>query len=97
MKALTIRLSLQPLLKFKLTEMTYPSALTDVWALIHRYGDWNEDGKKDLIIGGEDGRVVFLMNEDASENPVFDTIQFVLANVSDLDVGFSREGRSALK
>ncbi len=60
--------------------------------------DWNEDGKKDLLIGREDGRVTLLIiNEGANENPSFNTIQFIQANGSDLDVGFSKEDRSAPK
>ena len=34
--------------------------------------DWNEDGKKDLITGGYDGRVRIFLNTGADSAPVFD-------------------------
>jgi hypothetical protein len=57
--------------------------------------DWNEDGKKDLVIGEEDGRLVLLINTGANGNPVFSTIQYVRANGHDLDVGNTPEDRSS--
>jgi hypothetical protein len=57
--------------------------------------DWNEDGKKDLIVGAEDGRIRLLLNKGTNNNPVFNSIQYVQANGVDLDVSPLPDDRSA--
>ena len=57
--------------------------------------DWNEDGKKDLVVGAEDGRIRLLINEGTNNNPVFNSIKYVQANSVDLDVSGSPDDRSA--
>lgn len=42
--------------------------------------DWNEDGKKDLIIGAEDGAGTMLvyLNQGTDDNPVFTTYSYIM-------------------
>jgi hypothetical protein len=50
--------------------------------------DWNEDGRKDLLVGESLGRVGLLINEGTNADPVFNALQYVLeANGDTLDVG----------
>lgn len=57
--------------------------------------DWNQDGKKDLVVGAEDGRIRLLINTGTNSNPVFNSIQYVKANGLDLDVSPLPDDRSA--
>ncbi|MCX6640301.1 MAG: FG-GAP-like repeat-containing protein [bacterium] len=50
--------------------------------------DWNEDGRKDLIVGAVDGRAWLYINEGTNANPVFMTTSYImLATGAQLDVG----------
>ncbi|MCX6640303.1 MAG: FG-GAP-like repeat-containing protein [bacterium] len=50
--------------------------------------DWNEDAKKDLIVGASDGRAWLYINEGTNASPVFRTISYImLASGAQLDVG----------
>ena len=49
--------------------------------------DWDEDGRKDLIIGQKDGRILLLINGNTDDDPVFPGIEYVLAGFEQLDVG----------
>ncbi len=40
--------------------------------------DWNEDGMKDLIIGGSTGKAHLLINSGTNANPVFNTESFIV-------------------
>lgn len=54
--------------------------------------DWNEDAKKDLMVGASDGRVYLYINVGTNASPVFNTTQWVtLATGGQLDFG-SRSG-----
>jgi hypothetical protein len=49
--------------------------------------DWNNDGKKDLIVGDSVGKVALLINEGTNAAPVFNTKVFIKNGPSDLDAG----------
>lgn len=49
--------------------------------------DWNNDGKKDVLCGEDNGRVYLLINTGTDGNPVFATSNFVQNGAADLDVG----------
>ena len=50
--------------------------------------DWNEDGKKDLLVGEKTGLISLLINENTDDDPQFpDQSLNVLAGFEDLDVG----------
>jgi hypothetical protein len=49
--------------------------------------DWNRDGKKDLLIGQKDGRILKLININTDEDPQFGGVEFVLAGGEQLSVG----------
>lgn len=46
--------------------------------------DWNNDGKKDLIVGFESGDVYFLQNAGTNQSPVFDSASPVMDGGSPL-------------
>jgi subtilase family serine protease/methionine-rich copper-binding protein CopC len=56
-----------------------------------RVFDWNQDGKKDLLVGTSDGRILVLQNVNTDANPQFDAAVYLQAGAagakSDLDVG----------
>ncbi len=47
--------------------------------------DWNEDGRKDLLIGRSNGEIALFLNEGTNENPVFGKV--IVLNNGKLDVG----------
>jgi len=49
--------------------------------------DWNEDGKKDLLIGEHDGKIFLLLNVNTDADPVFQTTSFIQNGSSVLDIG----------
>jgi hypothetical protein len=49
--------------------------------------DWNEDGKKDLVLGGGTGRVHIYLNVNTDADPVFDSYLVLVAAGKPLDVG----------
>ncbi len=51
--------------------------------------DWNADGKKDLLIGANDGRVKYFENTGSESNPAFSTMMDLTAGYNILDVGNS--------
>ena len=51
--------------------------------------DWDEDGRKDLLVGADDGRVYLYINVGTNANPVFNTTQWItLASSAQLDFGY---------
>jgi len=49
--------------------------------------DWNLDGKKDLILGGGEGRVRIYLNANTDADPVFNSFGVIVAAGKPLDVG----------
>jgi hypothetical protein len=49
--------------------------------------DWNEDGKKDMIIGSVQGHVRIYINEGTDAAPVFNSFTNVQVGGSDFDIG----------
>ncbi len=49
--------------------------------------DWNNDGKKDLIIGNSDGNIYGCLNIGTDENPALGTLTKLSTLESDIDVG----------
>jgi len=37
--------------------------------------DWNEDGKKDLVMGRGNGVIYVFLNEGSNEQPIFGTLR----------------------
>ncbi|HYW78001.1 MAG TPA: VCBS repeat-containing protein, partial [Thermoguttaceae bacterium] len=56
-----------------------------------RVFDWDQDGRKDLVIGRADGKVQVLLNTHTDADPQFDTATFLQVGLpgskSDIDVG----------
>lgn len=48
------------------------------------FGDLDNDGDKDLLLGGEDGKLIYIVNQGTVTAPVFTTIT---TNFSNIDVG----------
>ena len=48
---------------------------------------WNDDSKKDLLVGAGTGKIYIFLNAGADTNPVFDAGTFVQANSADISVG----------
>jgi hypothetical protein len=49
--------------------------------------DWNEDGMKDMILGGGTGRVRIYLNTNTDDDPVFTSYGVIVAAGFPLDVG----------
>lgn len=49
--------------------------------------DWNNDGKKDLVVGAIDGKIHIYINEGTDTLPDFRVKTFAQAEGSDLDIG----------
>jgi len=49
--------------------------------------DWNNDGKKDVQVGEDNGRVYLLINTGTNTNPTFSSATLIQAAGSTLDVG----------
>lgn len=49
--------------------------------------DWNEDGKKDLIVGEHDGKFYVLINVNTDADPVFQTTSFLMNGAGIMDIG----------
>ena len=48
---------------------------------------WNDDSKKDLLVGSGTGTISIFLNIDSDNHPVFSAGTFVQANSSDISVG----------
>ncbi|MBL7153259.1 MAG: hypothetical protein ISS79_06050 [Phycisphaerae bacterium] len=48
------------------------------------FTDWDNDGKKDLIVGAKDGKVRIYINEGSESNPLFSTPLYAQSNGADL-------------
>jgi len=55
--------------------------------------DWNEDGKKDLLIGNGDGYIIVLINLNTDGDPRFDSYDYVYADLQPLSVGIRASPR----
>lgn len=49
--------------------------------------DWNEDGKKDLLVGDTNGNITLFTNTGSNSNPVLSKTGFIQAGGTTLDVG----------
>ena len=49
--------------------------------------DWNDDGKKDLLVGNYDGNIIIFLNEGMDSAPVFNTSFNLQAGGIDFDIG----------
>jgi hypothetical protein len=49
--------------------------------------DWNEDGKKDLLVGDDGGYLFVFINAGTNKEPEYASMAKVQANYKDLDVG----------
>ena len=49
--------------------------------------DWDDDGRKDLLIGNYDGNVRIYLNEGTDSAPVFDTFSLLQMGGTDFDIG----------
>ncbi len=49
--------------------------------------DWDNDGRKDLLIGRMDGRISIYINKGTDREPLFDKERFVQLEESDFDAG----------
>jgi len=49
--------------------------------------DWNEDGKKDLIVGRMGGTIEIYLNEGTDALPVFSTLSLLQVDGTDFDIG----------
>ena len=49
--------------------------------------DWNEDGKKDLLVGNFDGNILIFLNEGTDSAPVFNTSFNLQVGGMDFDIG----------
>ena len=49
--------------------------------------DWNEDGKKDLIVGDTDGKITLFVNTGTNGNPVLTDYAHIKEGTGDLSVG----------
>jgi hypothetical protein len=49
--------------------------------------DWNEDGRKDLIVGNFDGNILIFLNEGTDSAPVFNTSFNLQVGGMDFDIG----------
>lgn len=54
--------------------------------------DWNNDGKRDLIVGGMDGKIRVYINEGTDSSPDYRTVQVIQSSGADLAV---TNGRSS--
>jgi len=51
--------------------------------------DWDNDGKKDLIVGTfEYGKLMLFPNQGADEDPIFEWGEYLQADGRDISVGF---------
>jgi hypothetical protein len=51
--------------------------------------DWNNDGKKDLIVGSGDGKIRYFANTGTDTNPVFSGGVAIKANGVVITVGYA--------
>jgi hypothetical protein len=49
--------------------------------------DWNEDGKKDLLVGNFDGNIIIFLNEGTDSESVFNTFFNLQVDGMDFDIG----------
>jgi hypothetical protein len=59
--------------------------------------DWNEDGKKDLLVGDLDGKIYIYINTGTDNAPVFESAETLMVggSVFDADFGTGVGGRAA--
>lgn len=67
---------IEPASEFLLTFLRYPYLV-----------DWNNDGKKDLVLGQGSGEIAVFINLGSNQQPLFGP--YIRLNNGDLDVGFS--------
>lgn len=58
--------------------------------------DWNNDGRKDLVVGALDGRIHIFINEGTNTEPDFQTVQYAQENGADLVVPTERSSPESL-
>ncbi len=51
--------------------------------------DWDEDGRKDLILGERDGYIRIYLNTNTDDNPMFNGFNYLKLGASNYDVGLS--------
>ncbi|MFH1097540.1 MAG: VCBS repeat-containing protein [Candidatus Desantisbacteria bacterium] len=51
--------------------------------------DWNNDGRKDLLVGNKLGEVYYLQNVGTDKNPLFEIANKISSGADILDVGYS--------
>ncbi len=49
--------------------------------------DWNQDGKKDLLVGNYDGNIRIYLNENSDSNPVYNTYSLLQVGGVAFDIG----------
>jgi hypothetical protein len=49
--------------------------------------DWNDDGRKDLLIGNYDGNIRIYLNEGTDSTPIFDAFSLLQVGGADFDIG----------
>lgn len=54
---------------------------------VPRVVDWNEDNKKDLILGEYDGRIRIYLNRGTDQNPSFNGFTYLKVNAANFDCG----------
>ncbi len=59
--------------------------------------DWDDDGRKDLLVGDWEGNISIFLNEGTDAAPVYDSSSFLEAggDIFDIDDGITSGGRSA--
>lgn len=78
---------------------TYPCCRRDIdvgFRATPIVADWDNDGKKDLIVGAHDGRVHLFLNEGTDTEPFFRTESFAQADGNDLIVPGNRSSPAVL-
>jgi hypothetical protein len=49
--------------------------------------DWNGDGRKDLIVGNMDGKILIYLNRGTDDSPSFDGFEYLMAGGEVFDAG----------
>ncbi len=51
--------------------------------------DWDEDGRKDLLVGqGDPGKIRLYLNQGTDQAPVFNGSSFIQSSGADIQMGF---------
>ncbi|MFH2002212.1 MAG: VCBS repeat-containing protein, partial [Planctomycetota bacterium] len=69
--------------KVKLGGIDFDCGSTSVPCIV----DWNNDGKKDLLCGEDNGKIFLLINEGTNAVPLFNSSVFLKEAFNDIDVG----------